>query len=225
MRLLKDFFHENQHFCVFSTILSFFSIFWIKKDAPWNSASIGPNESPWTPIFDHFVQFWIMSVPKQPGLKLKSEAFVRWVGRPRHTWADQLLQKALQVSGSWQNLENDLADKKTWRCLVTYSNVVSSRRLGGIKRQLNPIGKSVSVSFRVRVVRACVHAKLCGCVREVLLNAGGPNGKICGCSSGRDFSFEMLSLLSRVLKIFSYVAAIVVGFKEIFACCCYCRGF
>ena len=50
------------------------------------------------------------------------------------------------------------------------------RRLGGMKRQLNPIGKSVSVSFRVRVVRACVRAKLCGCVREVLLNAGGPNG-------------------------------------------------
>ena len=25
-----------------------------------------------TPIFDHLVQFWIMSVPKQPPLKLKS---------------------------------------------------------------------------------------------------------------------------------------------------------
>ena len=52
----------------------------------------------------------------------------------------------------------------------------TNRRLGGIKRQLNPIGKSVSVSFRVRVVRACVRAKLCERVREVLLNAGGPNG-------------------------------------------------
>ena len=40
-------------------------------------------------------------------------------------------------------------------------------RLGGKKRQLIPIGKSVSVSFRVRVVRACVRAKLCGCVRQV----------------------------------------------------------
>ena len=35
-------------------------------------------------------------------------------------------------------------------------------RLGGKKRQLSPIGKSVSVSFRVRVVRACVRA----CVRS-----------------------------------------------------------
>ena len=34
----------------------------------------------------------------------------------------------------------------------------------------------VSVSFRVRVVRACVRAKLCERVREVLLSAGGPNG-------------------------------------------------
>ena len=47
-------------------------------------------------------------------------------------------------------------------------------------RQLNPIGKSVSVSFRVRVVRACVRAKLCERVREVLLNAGVQNGKISG---------------------------------------------
>ena len=31
-----------------------------------------------------------------------------------------------------------------------------------MRRQLNPIGKSVSVSFRVRVVRACVRA----CVRS-----------------------------------------------------------
>ena len=35
----------------------------------------------------------------------------------------------------------------------------------------------VSCSFRVRVVRACVRAKLCERVREVLLNAGGSNGK------------------------------------------------
>ena len=53
--------------------------------------------------------------------------------------------------------------------------------------QLTPIGKSVSVSFRVRVVRACVRAKLCERVREVLLNAGDPNGN--KCDSGGDFSF------------------------------------
>ena len=49
--------------------------------------------------------------------------------------------------------------------------------MGGKKRQLSPVGKSVSVSFRVRVVRACVRAKLCERGREVLLNAGGSNGK------------------------------------------------
>ena len=58
------------------------------------------------------------------------------------------------------------------------------RRLGGKKRQLSPIGKSVSVSFRVRVVRACVRAKLCERVREVLLNAGASDGKNCDSGGG-----------------------------------------
>ena len=42
---------------------------------------------------------------------------------------------------------------------------------------MTPIGKSVSVSFRVRVVRACVRAKLCERVRDVILNAGVQNGE------------------------------------------------
>ena len=58
------------------------------------------------------------------------------------------------------------------------------RRLGGRKRQLTPIGKSVSVSFRVRVVHACVRAKLCEHVREVLLNAGASDGKNCDSGGG-----------------------------------------
>ena len=69
----RFFFHEKQHFYVFvGPYYHFSAFFWIQKDATWNSASIGPNESPWTPIFDHFVQFLIISVPKQPLLKLKS---------------------------------------------------------------------------------------------------------------------------------------------------------
>ena len=44
--------------------------------------------------------------------------------------------------------------------------IKSHRRLGGTKRQLTPIGKSVSVSFRVRVVRACVRACEAVWVRE-----------------------------------------------------------
>ena len=71
--------------------------------------------------------------------------------------------------------------------------------MGGKKRQLSPIGKSVSVSFRVRVVRACVRAKLCERGREVLLNAGGSNGK--KYDSGADFSFCVFAIIS-------------VGFKE-----------
>ena len=41
----------------------------------------------------------------------------------------------------------------------------------------------VSCSCRA-CVRACVRAKLCGCVREVFLNAGGPNGKKCDSGGG-----------------------------------------
>ena len=74
MRLLKDFFYEKLHvlflpYCDFSTFC------WIEKDTHWNFAKIGQNVSPWTLIFDRFVQFWMMSVPKQPPLKLKS-AFI-----------------------------------------------------------------------------------------------------------------------------------------------------
>ena len=46
-------------------------------------------------------------------------------------------------------------------CVYIYRR--QHRRLGERKRQLNPIGKSVLVSFRVRVVRACVRA--CEAVR------------------------------------------------------------
>ena len=52
-----------------------------------------------------------------------------------------------------------LALKGSWRCKI-------GDWRGGEKRQLSPIGKSVSVSFRVRVVRACVHAKLRGRARR-----------------------------------------------------------
>ena len=73
------------------------------------------------------------------------------------------------------------------------------RRLGGKKRQLSPIGKSVSVSFRrVRVVRACVRAKLCERGREVLLNAGGSNGK--KYDSGVDFSFCVFAVIRMGFK-------------------------
>ena len=59
------------------------------------------------------------------GLTTFGQAFVRRVGRPRQVWADQLLQSSLRVSGSWQRLEADLADKKTWRQLVLNSTSFS----------------------------------------------------------------------------------------------------
>ena len=60
-------------------------------------------------------------------------------------------------------------------------------RLGGLFGAADPnreIGFSfVSCSCRA-CVRACVRAKLCGCVRDVLLNAGGSNGKKCSSGGG-----------------------------------------
>ena len=56
-----------------------------------------------------------------------------------------------------------------------------------------PIGKSVSVSFRVRVVRACVRAKLCECVRDVLLNAGVQKRE--KFASGVDFASALLAAI------------------------------
>ena len=69
-------------------------------------------------------------------------------------------------------------------------------RLGGKKRQLIPIGKSVSVSFRVRVVRACEAVR----VREAgVPNAGRSDGEIS--DSGAGFAV-------------SFFDAICVGFKD-----------
>ena len=70
----QRFFSRKTIFLCFFRPYCHFSIFFrIEKDAHWNFAKIGQNFSPWTPIWDHFVYFWIMSVPEQPPLKLKSE--------------------------------------------------------------------------------------------------------------------------------------------------------
>ena len=52
-------------FCVFWNFLT-------KKDVHWHFANICLIFIPWTPIWTEFVHFWMMSVPKQPALKLKS---------------------------------------------------------------------------------------------------------------------------------------------------------
>ena len=53
----------------------------------------------------------------------------------------------------------------------------------------------------VSCVRACVRAKLCGCVRDVLLNAGGSNGK--KSFSGGGFTFWALAAIRMGFKVFS----------------------
>ena len=68
----KVFFHEKQHFCVCRPYYHFSTFFRIEKDTHWFFAKICLIFSPWTPIWDHFVYSWMMSVQKQPTLKLKS---------------------------------------------------------------------------------------------------------------------------------------------------------
>ena len=65
---------------------------------------------------------------------------------------------------------------------------------------MNPTGKSVSVSFRVRVVRACERARRsCVGVRgDVLLNAGVSNGKMSSPAAG--LGFHCLLLYARALS-------------------------
>ena len=71
--------------------------------------------------------------------------------------------------------------------------------IGGTKCQLIPIGKLVSVSFRVRVVRACVRACEAVRVREAVVpNAGGSDGEIA--SSGAGFVFSFVDAIRVVLK-------------------------
>ena len=108
------------------------------------------------------------------------------------------------------------------------------RRLGGKKRQLSPIGKSVSVSFRVRVVRACVRAKLCGPVaiwfstleaRTVRSPpaAAVPRRFYCYTQGFRGIPFNLL-LYARVLRKPFQSAAIRKGFKAILSSYCHTQG-
>ena len=88
-----------------------------------------------------------------------------------------------------------------YTCTYIYTFIQVYWRLEGKKRQLPPIGKSVSVSFRVRVVRACVRACEAVQVREAgVPNAGGSDAEISCDSSGAGFAF-------------SFCGAICVGFK------------
>ena len=74
------------------------------------------------------------------------------------------------------------------------------RRLGGIIDAVDP-NREIGFGFVSCSCRACVRAKLCGCVREVLLNAGGSNGK--KTDSGADFTLALLGAIRVGFKVFS----------------------
>jgi hypothetical protein len=65
----RFFFTKNYIFEFYQQYGKFSTFFQIKNDAHWNFVKICQIFSPWTPIWDHFVHFWMMSVPKQPPLK------------------------------------------------------------------------------------------------------------------------------------------------------------
>ena len=73
----KIFSRKTTCVCFFGAYNHLSPFFQIQKDAQSNLATNGPYESPRTPIFDHLVQFWIMSVPKQPPLKLRPALFIQ----------------------------------------------------------------------------------------------------------------------------------------------------
>ena len=72
-------------------------------------------------------------------------------------------------------------------------------RLGGIIDAVDP-NREIGFGFVSCSCRACVRAKLCGCVREVLLNAGGSNGK--NSDSGAGFVPALLGAMRVGFKVF-----------------------
>ena len=74
-------------------------------------------------------------------------------------------------------------------------NSLEGRRLGGIINAVDP-NREIDFGFGfvfVSCVRACVRAKLCERVRDVILNAGVPNGE--KYSSGVGFGAALLAAI------------------------------
>ena len=126
-----------------------------------------------------------------------------WSRGPRNDW--HMPSCDLLVTVRWEN--TNMLTRFATRC--TQFVCIHTHTLGTNaaidwcilewgKRQLPPIGKSVSVSFRVRVVRACVRAKLCGCVRQVSPTLGARMERFPPPARVGDFHF--LILYAWVLK-------------------------
>ena len=83
--------------------------------------------------------------------------------------------------------------------IYIYIYIYVYRRLGGIIDAVDP-NREIGFGFVWCSCRACVRAKLCGCVREVLLNAGGSNGK--KFDSGAGFGTALLGAMRVGFKVF-----------------------
>ena len=60
------------YFNAFNMFCVCFAFVQTKKKTHCIFAKISPKLRPWTPIWEHFVHLWMMSVPKHSSLKLKS---------------------------------------------------------------------------------------------------------------------------------------------------------
>ena len=113
------FFTKKLYVCdCFDHILIFFTFFRIEKDGHWKFAKSCPIFSPWTPIWDYFVHFWMMSVPKQPTLKLKS-------GLSDNSRSHIVIYSRSIVDNSWQLTDINwqfLRDNK-WQHVFNVCNV------------------------------------------------------------------------------------------------------
>jgi hypothetical protein len=70
--------------------------------------------------------------------------------------------------------------------IIYYTIYGTISEIGGKEAPADP-NREIGFGFVSCSCRACVRAKLCGCVRDVLLNAGVSNGKMC--DSGGGFPF------------------------------------
>ena len=86
-----------------------------------------------------------------------------------------------------------------------------ARRLRGKKLQLTPTGKSVSVSFRVRVVRACVRA-----CEAAWARVGMPPQR---------WRLGWQEVLRRGVRLFAYLQLYSWVLRNFLRCCCYVHGF
>ena len=64
----KIFSRKSTLLCFFEPYCHFSWFFRNKKDAQRNLATNDVYKSPWSPVIDHLVQFWIMSVQNNPRL-------------------------------------------------------------------------------------------------------------------------------------------------------------